>query len=215
VRRLSFPLLALFPLLAATEAGAQMPRRSTYGVHEPTSWVSMGAALLQPWTVLDGTTGREWRFGNATQYTASLEKQLSNGATLGLRGTHARVPLTMSSFGGPSFDADANVTQAFTTLHVSSGTGFHSVFELSAGATAYYNFRERTLGQQVTPTKADYDFTFALGYGAGYSFSKTFSVDLVQDLTQVLHQKTGLAAGDDSSARLNGTRLVARFGLGS
>jgi hypothetical protein len=40
-------------------------------------------------------------------------------------------------------------------------------------------------------------------------------VDVIQDVTQVLHQKTGLAAGDDSSARLHGTRLIARFALGS
>ncbi len=218
MRRLTF---ALFPLLlAASTAGAQGRGRYPYTLQEPTSWVSLGAALLQPWSVLDGATNSEWRFGNATQYNGSLEHQLSNGATIGLRGTHARVPLTYrGSTDQGSFvqgiDADANVSQAFATLHVASGQGFHSVFELSAGATAYYNFRERVQGQKLVPTKPDYDFSFAIGYGAGYAFSKTFSIDVVQDLTQVLHQKTGLAAGEDSSARINGTRLVARFGLGS
>ena len=36
----------------------------------------MGAALVKPWTVLDGTTQSRWQFGNATQYDLSLEKQV-------------------------------------------------------------------------------------------------------------------------------------------
>ena len=52
------------------------------------------------------------------------------------------------------------------------------------------------------------------GYGLGYSFSRNFQLDVVQDLATSLHQKTGLAAGDDSSARISVTRLVARFGFG-
>ena len=35
-----------------------------------------------------------------------------------------------------------------------------------------------------------------------------------QDLATSLHQKTGLEAGDDSSARISVTRLVARVALG-
>jgi hypothetical protein len=128
VRRL---ILAVLPLFLAAEAGAQIMRRPTYGRRQPSTWVSAGASLLQPWTVLDGTTSAEWRFGNATQYAASLEKQLSGGATLGLRGTHARVPLTYRGT-AQGVDADANVSQLFTTVHVASGDGFHTVFELTS-----------------------------------------------------------------------------------
>jgi hypothetical protein len=214
VRRLLF---VLFPLLVvASEAGAQIIRRPGYGRGEPSGWFSAGAALVQPWSVVDGTTGTRWDFGDATQYSASLEKALSGGATLGLRGTYARVPLTYRRTSDAVFqtDADARVSQLFATMHVANGDQFHTVLELTAGATVYYDFRDRAQGAKLAPDKPDADFTFALGYGFGYAFSKKFSIDVVQDLTTVLHQKTGLPAGEKSSVRINGTRLVARFGLG-
>jgi hypothetical protein len=215
VRKLLF---VLFPLLVAADAGAQIIRRPGYGRGEPSGWFTAGAALVQPWSVADGATGSRWEFGDAMQYSASLEKTLSGGASLGVRGTYARVPLTYRSTGAAAeivqTDADARVSQLFATVHVANGDGFHTVLELTAGATVYHDFRDRAQGTKLAPDKPDADFTFALGYGFGYAFSRKFSIDVVQDLTTVLHQKTGLAAGDKSSARINGTRLVARFGLG-
>ena len=67
---------------------------------------------------------------------------------------------------------------------------------------------------KLGPASTDKDFTFALGYGFGYAFSPRFGIDLVQDVTTVWHQKDGLAAGDDSSTRIQGTRVVGRLGLG-
>jgi hypothetical protein len=210
VRRL---LLAFIPFMAA-DAGAQIIRPGMR-FQEPPAWITFGATLMQPFYVRDGSTGTDWQFSDATQYVASLERTLSGGATLGLQGTHARVPLRYGALGGATFtDADANVSQLFAKLHVSSGREFHSVLELGAGATMYYNFRERGTGATLQPTSKDTDFTFAFGYGFGYNFSPTFAVDVVQDLTTVLHQKTGLSAGDNSSVRISGTRFVVRFGLG-
>jgi hypothetical protein len=88
------------------------------------------------------------------------------------------------------------------------------VLELGAGATIYSSFRERGTGTTLPPSKADLDFSFVFGYGIGYTFSRAFQIDVVQDLATSLHQKTGLSAGDNSSARISGTRLVARYGLG-
>jgi hypothetical protein len=215
VRRL---FLALLPFVAA-DAGAQIIRPGPLRFGEPAAWASFGASLLQPWSVRDGTTGSVWQFGNATQFSVGLEKELSGGAALGLRGATARAPLRYTgstAAGAPiASDADANVSQLVATLHVASGRGLHSVLELSAGATLYSNFRARDTNERLQPTSSDADFTFVFGYGLGYAFSPVFSLDVVQDLTTVLHQKTGLGAGDDSSARINGTRLVARLGLGS
>jgi hypothetical protein len=211
VRRL---LLAFIPFIAA-EADAQIVRPGGMRFQEPQAWVSAGVTLMQPFYVRDGSTGTEWQFSDATQYVASLEKTLSGGATLGLQGTHARVPLRYAFIGGGSpTDADANVSQLFAKLHVSSGREFHSVLELGAGATMYYDFRERGTGARLQPTNMDTDFTFAFGYGFGYNFSPSFAIDVVQDLTTVLHQKTGLRAGDNSSVRINGTRFIVRLGLG-
>lgn len=209
-------LLALVPFVAA-DAGAQIIRPGGMRLQQPTAWFSLGAALAQNWSVRDGTTGSQWDFSDATQYTASLEKNISSGASLGLRGTTARVPLrysgTTSAGTGSQTDADANVSQLFASLHVSSGREFHSVLELNLGATLYSDFRARGTNEKLTPS-SDTDFTFAFGYGFGYAFSPRFSLDVVQDLTTALHQKTGLSAGDNSSVRINSTRLVARVGLG-
>jgi hypothetical protein len=193
----------------AADAVAQIGRPGGLRFQEPAAWVSLGAELLQPFTVNDGSTGSVWQFGNATQYTASLEKTLSGGTSFGLLGATARVPLSYSGI-----DADANVSQLYATLHVASGRELHSVLELSAGATRYSNFRARSDGGALAPTSPETDFSFAFGYGVGYAFSPSFSLDVVQDLTTALHKRAGLRAGDNSSVRINGTRLVARFGLG-
>jgi hypothetical protein len=212
VRRLL--ILALLSILSSS-AGAQIIRGGGMRLQEPSAWVSLGAASLSGFTVTDGSTNSVWQFGNSTQYTASLEKTLSGGTSLGIQGTTAHVPLSYSSRGSATFtDADANVSQLYATLHVASGREFHSVLELSAGATVYSGFRARTTGAALPPTSPDADFTFAFGYGLGYTFNSAFSIDVIQDLTTALHQRTGLSAGDNSSVRLNGTRIVARFGLG-
>ncbi len=210
MRRLFF---ALVPLALAADAGAQIIRPGMRFA-EPAAWVSLGAALQNGFIVHDGTTNSVWEFGDATQYAASFEKTVSGGTTFGLRGTHARVPLRYT---GPltTTDADANVSQAFAVLHIASGRGFHSVLELSVGATMFSNFRSRTTDSRLEPTSPDTDFSFAFGYGFGYNFSPTFSIDVVQDLNTALHQKTGLSAGEGTSNRFNSTRLVGRFGLGS
>ena len=209
MRRLLF---ALVPLALAADAGAQIMRRSGFP-SPPSAFVSLGAALQNGFTVIDGSTGSRWAFGDATQYTASLEKALANGASLGLRGNVARVPLTYTQ-GTLKTDADALVSQGFTSLYLSNGRSFHSIFEGDLGATMYSNFTARGTNATLEPRSPDFDFSFAIGYGFGYSFSPRFAIDVVQTQTTTLHQKTGLAAGDDSSVRVSATRLVARFGLG-
>jgi hypothetical protein len=206
-------LFALLPLVIAADAGAQIIHPGMrFG--EPSAWVSFGAALTNTFDVHDGTTNSLWRFGDATQFAVSVEKPISgSGVTLGLRGTHARVPLLYTSNTFAS-DADANVSQVMAVLHVASGQGFHSVLELSAGATIFSNFRSRTTDTRLEPTSPDTDLAFAFGYGFGYNFSRTFAVDVLQDQSTSLHQKSGLSASEGSSNRFTSTRIVARFGLG-
>ena len=209
MRRLS---LALFMLLVSATAGAQIGR-SRYQISAPSVWVSAGAKLQQSFGVTDGSTKSQWNFGSATTYGGALEKALGNGMTLGVSGATGLVPLRYDG-AGASYDADARVSQLFGTFRVSSGQGFHTVLELSAGATIYSDFRTRTASVQLAPVKADEDFAFSFGYGFGYSFSPRMSVDVVQDVTTSVHQKAGLSASDDASTRIGGTRIMARFGLG-
>lgn len=186
---------------------------------EPTTFVSFGVGLMQPWTVHDGSTQSTWDFSDATQFGVALERNYGAGASLGVRGSTARVPLRYtSSVGGNAplaTDADARVSQVMGTLHLASGGQFHTVLELSAGATIYQDFSARDGGAAIGPTGADADFAFGFGYGVGYNLSPRFSIDVVQDQSTSLHQKTGLGAGESSSTRLTSTRLMARFGLGA
>ena len=205
-------LLVLPIVLASSSAGAQIIR-DRYPMRAPTAWVSLGAGLQQAWSVADGVSGSRWEFGSATPFEAAIEKALSGGASFGVRGSTGMVPLRYVAPAVTS-EADANVSQLFATLHVANGRTFHSVLELSAGATLYSNFRARSDGAKLGPPSPDADFAFAFGYGFGYSFSPAFSIDVVQNLTTSLHQRTGLSAGDDSSVRIQGTRIVARLGLG-
>jgi hypothetical protein len=217
VRRQLLAPIAVFTFLTSANADAQIIR-SRFQLSQPAAWLTLGMGLQQGWTVIDGSTKTRWQFSNATQYVGGLEKALSGGANIGLRGSYSRVPLQDQSLVGGDVlvaeDADADVSQLFGTLRVATGSGFHSVLELSAGATMYSNFKARVDGRKLEPLASDIDFSFAFGYGFGYSFSREFTIDMVQDVTTTLHQKTGLSAGDESSVRTQGTRLVARFGLG-
>ncbi|MES2177001.1 MAG: hypothetical protein V4550_03975 [Gemmatimonadota bacterium] len=209
-------LVCLLILLSA-EAGAQIIR-PRYQLREPTASASLGMGFQQGWSVSDGSTNSTWDFGSANPWVASLEKHISSGVSLGVRGTTASVPLRYQRVNGGdgslSTDADANVSQLFGVLHVANGTGFHSVLELSAGATMYSNFRARPDAFPLNPGSQDFDFTFAFGYGLGYSLSPRFSIDVVQDVMTMIHQTTGLDAGANNSVRVQQTRVVGRFGLG-
>jgi hypothetical protein len=88
------------------------------------------------------------------------------------------------------------------------------VLELSVGTTIFSNFRSRTTDQRLEPLSPDADFAFAFGYGFGYNVSPTFAIDVVQDVSTALHQKTGLSASESTTNRTTTTRIVARFGLG-
>ena len=217
MRLQQFATLGLFVFLASHAADAQIIR-PRFQLSQPTAFITLGVGLQQGWSVADGATNSAWQFSDATQYIASIEKALSGGASIGLRGTYAKVPMQYQSLTGGNVlvqeDADADVSQLFGTLHVANGRGFHSVLELSAGATIYSKFIARSDGRELNGKSTDLDFSFAFGYGFGYAFSPNFSLDVVQDVATSLHQKTGLSAGQESSTRLHSTRLVGRFGFG-
>jgi hypothetical protein len=215
------PFLALLLVLVASplHAGAAQIIRGggRFTMKDPQLWVSGGIGWQQGWTVVDGTTATRWDLSDATSYGASIERTLTGGTSVALRGNTAKVPLNYvaNQPGGGFAQADVNVSQAYLGIHVSSGSSFHSVLEVGAGATIYSGFKERGTNAKLPPDKLDADFAFVFGYGIGYSFSRAFQIDVVQDLATSLHQKAGLIAGESSSARLSSTRLVARYGFGS
>jgi hypothetical protein len=214
VRRLTLVLLTALVALPLGDVDAQIIRPGGPRLRDPQNWVSGGVGLQQGWTVTDGSTGSRWDIGDSQTFFASIERAVAGGVTVGVRGSTASTSLRYIGTGALVADADARVSQALAVLHVASGRGLHSVIELAAGATLYSGFRDRASGTTLEPRKTDADFTFVFGYGIGYTFRRNFQLDVVQDLATALHQKTGLAAGDDSSVRISATRLVARIAFG-
>lgn len=215
MRRISFALLMTLLALPPTGAGAQIIRGGQFGLRDPKTWVSATLGWQSGWTVFDGTTTSRWDLGDTQQFGASIERAVANGVTVGVRANTSQPSVRYTNTSSlTQREADTRVTQALGVVHVTAGREFRSVFELGLGSTIYSDFRERVTGQPLGSAKTDADFAFVFVYGVGYSFSRNFHIDVVQDLGTTLHQKTGLAAGEDTSARISSTRLVARYGFG-
>jgi len=215
VRRFTLALLTTLVALPMTGAGAQIIRSGRFGLRDPQTWLSATLGWQNGWTVFDGQTSSRWDLGDSQTYGGSIERAVASGVTVGVRANTAAPTVRYTSASVPDVRvADTRVTQALGVVHVSAGRDFRSVFELGLGATFYSPFRENGTDVQLGPSKTDTDFAFVFVYGLGYSFSRNFHVDVVQDLGTSLHQKTGLTAGEDTSARITSTRLVARYGFG-
>ena len=215
MRRLSLALLSVLVALPLEGSAAQIIRGGQIAVRDPQTWVSAGVGWQGGWTIFDGTTNSRWDLGDAQQYGLSLERTVRSGITLGVRASTSHPSMNFENTTGTPLlrQADARVTQALGVVHVTTGRDIRSVFELGLGSTIYSGFRERGSDAKLGPA-SDADFTFAFSYGLGYSFSRSFHVDVVQDIVTSLHQKTGLLAGEDTSIRVSTTRIVARLGLG-
>jgi hypothetical protein len=214
VRRFTLALLTTLVALPLAGARAQIIRGGIR-LRDPQTWVSATLGWQNGWTVFDGNTRSRWDLGDSQSYGGSIERAVSSGITLGVRANTAQP--TVRYTGTTDLDlrvADTRVTQAFGVVHVTTGRDIRSVFELALGSTIYSDFRERGTDQRLGPAKTDADFTFVFVYGLGYSFSRNWHVDVVQDLGTSLHQKTGLTEGEDTSARITSTRIVARYGFG-
>jgi hypothetical protein len=215
VRRFTLALLTTLVALPPTGAGAQIIRGGRFGLRDPQNWVSVTLGWQNGWTVFDGETSSRWDVGDSQVYGGSIERAVASGVTVGVRANTAAPSVGFTSANSPDVrEADTRVTQALGVVHVSVGRDIRSVFELGLGTTIYSDFRERGTDAQLGPLKTDADFAFVFVYGLGYSFSRNFHIDVVQDLGTSLHQKAGLTAGEETSARITSTRIVARYGFG-
>jgi hypothetical protein len=215
VRRLVLALSTILLALPLHTGDAQIIRGGRISLRDPQTWVSAMIGWQEGWAVMDGASGARWQFGDTQQYGLSLERSVRSGITLGVRATTSEPTMNFESTTTTGVrPADARVSQALGVVHVTTGRDFRSVFELGLGSTIYSGFRDRVTDQQLGASSTDTDFAFVFTYGLGYSFSRNFHVDVVQDLGTSLHQNTGLAAGEDRSARIRSTRVVARYGFG-
>lgn len=179
----------------------------------------MSVGFMEISDVHDGSTNSDWLFGSAVQYRFSYEIPVENQSTFGITASFARVPLTYQSL-APIFvgcaspcDADATVTQLMATFHVGrSVAGFHQIIDLSLGAIGYSSFRARESGEPLPP-HLDADLAAGIGYGFGYTFSPDMQITLVQEGFLSMHQRAGVAGGEDTIGRQFVLRLGTRFGF--
>lgn len=203
----------LFTLALAQSAGAQV-----FGIPQSTGrlvWVSAGTGWAQSGDLADGATQSTWTLGAYSPLRAAVEFE-RRGQSIGAAVSHARVPMTFTGPGCSRCDADIDMLQMMGTFRFGGGgpgQGFHQVLEFGGGVTQWSKLTSRGTGT-IAPITADNDLTFQLGYGFGLNLGDAFAVTLVQDVATVIHQKDGLAAGQNRSLTQRVTRLGARLRLG-
>jgi hypothetical protein len=197
-------------------ADAQLRRRPV--AKAPPNWIGGGIAVMQQFTLLDGTTSSEWRFDSGLGYTASFEHPTQAGLMVGVQGTYATPTMIYTQTGTPAVpsgciatcDGTGTITQIMGLIHSGNGYSFHPVYQLTVGATGFSNFRDRG-GNKMGPATTDYDFSFAVGYGLGFGLSGTVGIEVLQEIGTVLHQRDGLAAGSSNYPRMSATRLGGKI----
>ena len=182
---------------------------------EPRLWVSGGIGLFDLGTIDDGASEARWVFSNAAQFRGTLEYALGGGNTIGVSAGYARVPMRFIPFSAAAEDATGTVSALAVTFHGGAGVGLHQVFEASVGALRFSDFTSDVDGRRLEPLEADFDVTFMIGGGFGYTIGSRTQIVLVQDFGIVLHQGTSLPNDANTSAYHRTTRIGVRYGVGS
>lgn len=211
-------LFAISLLGLASTARAQYPVRIQHV--QPKNWSQLSVGLLSLASVHDGSTNSTWDFGDgSTIYRATLEQTLQAGSALGVAVSYAPVTLRYTSSNPltpdacADCDATAKIYQALAFFHNGAGPGFHSVIELTLGATIYSNFRETSSGARLG-RGSDSDLSFSFAYGFGYGLASNTDIELIQEIGDGMHQKTNQPANASRLNRIGVTRLAIRWGLG-
>ncbi|HSJ64753.1 MAG TPA: hypothetical protein VK922_12735 [Gemmatimonadaceae bacterium] len=199
--------------LCAQGAHAQILDRP--GTSEPRAWISGSVGLFDLAAIDDGTSAARWSFSSAAQFRGTLEYSLGRGNALGVSAAYAQVPMRYRPFGGPAEDATGTVSSLAVTFRGGAGIGLHQVFEASIGAVRFSDFSIDDGGGRVGPLEPDYDVTFMIGGGFGYSLNARAQVVLVQEFGLVLHQRSGLPNDANTTVYQRTTRIGLRYGFGN
>lgn len=200
--------------ICASKVDSQILDRGTRS-NEPRAWISGTIGYFDLPAVDDGTSGARWGFSSAAQFRGSLEYSLGRGNALGVNVSYARMPLRYVPFNGTAGDATATVSSMMVVFRGGAGIGLHQVFEASLGAMRFSDFSSDEDGERLAPLDADYDVTFTIGGGFGYTISDRAQVVLVQEFGLALHQNTGLPNDASTTAYHRTTRIGLRYGFGS
>ena len=217
-------LLALFALLAAPEARAQIINVPKGGLtHGPAIAAGASVGLFNLQDVFDGSTQTTWLFSQTLEYAGSVEVAMGGGSAFGLAASYAHVPLL---YVDSIQAATGRVTSGCCDAHVNAYTvgaqfsiggngapGFHHLVVINAGIIAFEKFTADRGGQRLSPDR-NIDPRIAIGYGFGYGFGGRAEAFVVQEYGVALHESKGLSGGDRRQYQQQTTRLGIKYGLG-
>jgi hypothetical protein len=202
--------------LTATSARAQDGRGVFSGTREPTWFASISSGFQLGEYIVDDASSSIWDFDAGFMLRGTIEREVARHVYAGVAFTYARLPLTYSStaFSSPCSRcaADGTISSYGALVRVGGGPGFHQILELFIGALRYGNFEQKT-PRGTLPPSSNTDFAFGAGYGFGYTLSRDWSVQLVQDATNALHERSTSQQAGGRLARHFATRLGVRVGF--
>lgn len=218
-------IAATAPGVLAYTAGAQV--RPLPQARETTAtWVSASGALVDLQSFYGGAAGEAWNWGSGVQLRGTIERALRRDMSVGVAGSFARLPLTVSGGTcGSGCEGDGTVWTAMGVLRLGGGggIGFHSAFEASAGAAGFTNlpgpgaqFQPGDAGSGAsTAAHSSIVPAVAAAYGVGYTLTPGLEISLVQEIGIFIYGAAdGAPSNGASTPRFNSTRLTLRYALG-
>jgi hypothetical protein len=215
-RLLSALVLAVAAALAPAIATAQDGRGVFSGTREPVWFASISTGFQLGEYIVDDASSSIWDFDAGFMLRSTIEREVARHVYAGLAFNYARLPLTYTSTGGSGScarcAADGTISSYGALVRLGGGPGFHQILELFIGALRYGNFEQQT-PRGTLPPSSNTDFAFGAGYGFGYTLSRDWSVQLVQDATNALHERSTSQQAGGRLARHFATRLGVRVGF--
>lgn len=217
IRRNVMALAIVGLVAAASTSSAQIGRRS--GPSQPGYWVGLSLGYVDGTSMSDDNTGAIWRFGYTSQITASFEKSLAAGSSIGISAGFSTAPLSYTAGNGltsdclGSCDARADVTQLLAFFRGNTGgeVGLRFFYQAEGGVTEFGNFRDRSNDAKLPPSNASNDPTFGFGGGISYALTPIAELYVGQMWDIVLHHQA--SAESQTAPRMSTFRGGFRIGF--
>lgn len=213
VRRI-VPGLSLLSVIAAPLA-AQFPRE-VRGGDAPKWWMSLWGGYQWSDRVSDPGSESDWLFDQSWSTRLTAEREVVPGVSAGVAFNWTRMPLRLRSTapGGGCTGCEGEATIASYGLMLRSGAArarsFHLVSEGFLGAMRFTSFEVE--GSSPTATRAgeiaDTDFTYALGVGFGYGFTRDWQGIALFETANSIHERA-----PEGFAQRNARHYTTRVGL--
>lgn len=186
-----------------------------------TTWVSGAGALFDMQSFAGGRDGGVWNWEGGVQLRGTVERAMRSDMSVGISGSYARLPLTVSGGACHGCRGDATIWQSMAVLRLGGGggVGFHTALEAGAGVAGFANVTRGTDASSVPgpPTTPNQSIVpaVAASYGVGYTLNPGLELSLVQEIgILIVSTADDAPAGSSSTPRFNATRLTLRYALG-